>query len=81
MTKSDLPLGVITALPTPFRNGEVDYQALKRIIDYQIENGAKGVVVLGTTGEAPTVSESEREEIVKFTSKMIAGAKLKQQKY
>lgn len=71
MQKNVLPYGVITALPTPFKGGEVDFLALGRIIDYQIENGADGILVLGTTGEAPTVSEGEREEIVKFAHKAI----------
>ena len=71
MIKNKLPFGVLCALPTPFKDGEVDYGALGRIIDYQIKEGADGLVLLGTTGEAPTVSEYEREEIVKFASKVI----------
>lgn len=66
-----LPYGVLTALPTPFKNGEVDYRSLERLIEYQIENGADGLVVLGTTGEAPTISEDEREKIVKFARDVI----------
>ena len=72
MQKSILPYGVLTALPTPFKDGKVDYHSLGRLIEYQIENGIDGIVILGTTGEAPTVSEQEREEIVKFASKNIA---------
>lgn len=70
MEKSILPYGVLTALPTPFKDGMVDYQAFGRLIEYQIENGANGIVVLGTTGEAPTVSEEERKEIVKFAHRV-----------
>ncbi len=73
MQKNILPFGVITALPTPFKGGEVDCLALGHVIEYQIENGADAIVVLGTTGEAPTVSESEREEIVKFSSEVVKG--------
>ena len=71
MQKSILPYGVLTALPTPFKDGRVDYASFGRIIEYQIENGVDGLVVLGTTGEAPTVSEGEREEIVKYASTVI----------
>ncbi len=71
MEKHILPFVVLCALPTPFKNGKVDYGALGRIIDYQIKEGADGLVLLGTTGEAPTVGESEREEIIKFASKAI----------
>ena len=66
-----LPYGVITALPTPFRGGRVDYVSFGRIIEYQIENGVDGLVVLGTTGEAPTVGEAEREELVKFANDVV----------
>ena len=57
--------GVYTALVTPFLdNGYVDYEALERILDMQLDAGVAGVVVLGTTGECPTLMPNEREQIV-----------------
>ena len=47
--------GVITALVTPFRNGAVDEEALRRLVDDQIAAGIDGLVPVGTTGESPTL--------------------------
>ena len=55
--------GVITALITPFKNGSVDYDSLKELVQSQLTNGIDGFVVHGTTGESPTVTDSEREKI------------------
>ena len=63
--------GCATALVTPFKNGEVDYLSLGTLIDFQIENGADAIVVLGTTGEAPTIKETERAEIIEFSREKI----------
>src|SRR5512142_2208603 len=57
--------GVITAIVTPFRNGEVDEEALRRLVDEQIRAGVDGFVPVGTTGESPTVSNEEHIRIVK----------------
>ena len=55
--------GAITALVTPFtRNGGVNYDKLAELIEFQIENGAAGIVLLGTTGEAPTIRPDEAEQ-------------------
>lgn len=60
------------ALVTPFgKNGEVNYYSLKRLIDFQISNGTKALIILGTTGESATISESEREKIIKFCVCMV----------
>jgi 4-hydroxy-tetrahydrodipicolinate synthase len=57
--------GCMTALITPFdRKLEVDYEGLRKLIRLQISNKASGVVVLGTTGESPTIREPERKRIV-----------------
>ena len=60
--KEKVFFGSATALVTPFDGGEIDYGALGRLIEYQIENKTDALVLLGTTGEAPTISEKEREE-------------------
>ena len=48
--------GSIPALVTPFRDGAIDEDAFRRLVDWQIENGSKALVPCGTTGEAPTIS-------------------------
>ncbi|MBR1968631.1 MAG: dihydrodipicolinate synthase family protein, partial [Clostridia bacterium] len=50
--------GTCTAAITPFTQDGVDYDALGRLIEYQIENGIDALTILGTTGEAPCVSDS-----------------------
>ncbi len=65
--------GVYTALVTPFRNGEVDYPALGRILERQVAAGVAGVVPVGTTGESPTLSCREHLDVIAFTIKTIAG--------
>ncbi len=62
--------GVFTALVTPFNNGEVDYDSLKKNVEFQINNGITGLLALGTTGETPTLSEEEEEKIVKTVVKI-----------
>lgn len=69
--KNTLFLGVGTAVVTPFRNGGIDYEAFGNLIDFQIENKVDAIVVLGTTGESATVSESERYEIIAFAKRRI----------
>ncbi len=60
--------GVHTALITPFtQEGYVDQAALKRLIDFQIENGIDGLVPCGTTGESPTLSHEEHDRVIKLT--------------
>ena len=73
--------GSIPALITPFKNGEIDKKALENLVEWQIEEGSNGLVAVGTTGESPTLSHEEHQEvieiIVKTTKKrvpVIAGA-------
>lgn len=61
------------ALVTPFNDGKVDYDALKRIIEFQIENNTDAIIVCGTTGEASTMSVSEKIQVVEFTKKCVNG--------
>lgn len=55
--------GVISALVTPFKNGEVDYASLEKLVQYQLNQKINGFVVNGTTGESPTLSKSEVRKI------------------
>ncbi len=57
--------GYITALITPFRNGEIDWKAYDNLIEWQIEQGISGLVPCGTTGESPTLSHDEHMAVVK----------------
>ncbi len=66
--------GSATALITPFKDGVIDYGALKAIIKHQIENGTDALVVAGTTGEAPTLRDDEHIELIRFTVKEARGA-------
>ena len=60
--------GTGVALVTPFKeNGDVDFDALERVINYVIDNGVEYLVSLGTTGETPTLSKEEKKEIAQFT--------------
>ena len=65
--------GTCTAAITPFTNDGVDYDALARQIEYQIKNDIDAICILGTTGEAPTITDAEYEKIAKFSYDQIAG--------
>ena len=66
--------GLATALITPFRkDGSVDFDAYERLLEYQLKGGVDALLVLGTTGEPPTLSDKEKEEIIKFAVKVIGG--------
>jgi 4-hydroxy-tetrahydrodipicolinate synthase len=56
--------GTFTALVTPFRNGGIDAAAFEKLIESQIAAGISGVVAVGTTGESPTLSHEERQELI-----------------
>ena len=57
--------GSYTALVTPFRDGQVDYEAFEALIEQQVSAGIDGIVPVGTTGESPTVNQSEHIDIIK----------------
>ena len=57
--------GTFTALVTPFRNDSVDFDALTKLIESQIAAGVTGIVAVGTTGEAPTLSHDERHAVIR----------------
>ena len=65
--------GTCTAAITPFTEDGVDYKSFARQIEYQIENGIDALCVLGTTGEAPTITDKEYDSIAKFAYDQIAG--------
>ncbi|GIM29113.1 4-hydroxy-tetrahydrodipicolinate synthase 2 [Clostridium polyendosporum] len=59
--------GVFVPLITPFKNDKVDFNSYKRMIDFYLSKGVHGLIPLGTTGESPTVSDEEYEEIIEKT--------------
>ncbi len=65
--------GLYTAIITPFKNNEVDYDALKALVEAQIAAGVDGVVPVGTTGESPTLTHSEHMEVIRRTIEFAAG--------
>ena len=66
--------GMATALVTPMTTtGSVDYDALARLIEFQIEEGIHALVAVGTTGESATLSNQERAEVIRFVVNRVAG--------
>ena len=51
---------------SPFKNGQLDFNSLQKLLDQQVQGGVDGYVVNGTTGESPTLKAAEREEMLKF---------------
>ena len=59
--------GMATAIVTPMTPTDIDYEALGRFIDFQIENGINAIVVMGTTGENATIEYEDQKEVIRFT--------------
>lgn len=65
--------GSMTAIVTPFKNGKVDETALRNLIEWQIKEGTSAIVPCGTTGESATITEQEREKIIKTCVEQSSG--------
>src|ERR1700757_3590315 len=65
--------GSFTALVTPFKNGSVDEKAFRELVDWQIAEGTKGLVPVGTTGESPTLSHEEHRNVVEWCVEQARG--------
>lgn len=65
--------GSMPALVTPFKDGAVDVDTLKSLVDWHIEQGSHGLVPVGTTGESPTLTHEEHEMVVSEVVKAAAG--------
>src|SRR5438270_8093680 len=63
-TKGEQFAGLTVALVTPFRNGDVDYDRLNRLVDWHVEQGTDCLAPVGTTGESPTLDHDEHERVI-----------------
>ena len=65
--------GSMVALVTPFKGGEVDWDAFGKLIEFQITGGTQGLIPCGTTGESPTLGFEEHDKVIEFTVQKSAG--------
>ena len=65
--------GSIPALITPFKNGALDIETLKKLVDWHVNEGSHGLVPVGTTGESPTLTHREHEIVIEEVVKAAAG--------
>ena len=73
MRKTTIFKGMATAMVTPMTATGVDYEALGRFIDFQLDSGINALVAVGTTGESATLSPQERNEVIRFTVDRVNG--------
>ena len=71
--KKALFQGACTALITPFKDGKIDYISLKKLIEFQIEQGVDALLINGTTGESATLTECEKRELISFAVREVGG--------
>ncbi|RYG72549.1 4-hydroxy-tetrahydrodipicolinate synthase [Lentibacillus lipolyticus] len=65
---------VLTAMVTPFdQNGDIDFDATRTLVNYLIANGSDGLVVAGTTGESPTLTDTEKLDLFRFVAQVANG--------
>lgn len=72
-TRGELFAGVTVAIVTPFRNGEVDWDDLGKLVDWHCEQGTDALAPCGTTGESPTLTHDENERVVAFVCERARG--------
>ena len=65
--------GTYTAIVTPFRDGEIDVPALEALVEGQVADAVNGIIAVGTTGESPTLSAAEREQVIRITLEVAKG--------
>jgi 4-hydroxy-tetrahydrodipicolinate synthase len=73
VTKGEKFAGLSVALVTPFQSGQVDFQALARLVDWHVEQGTDCLVPVGTTGESPTLDHEEHERVIAAVCERAAG--------
>lgn len=72
-TKGEMFAGLTVALVTPFKNGAVDEAALRRLVDWHVEQGTNGLCPVGTTGESPTLTHEEHNRVIAVVCQHAAG--------
>jgi 4-hydroxy-tetrahydrodipicolinate synthase len=72
-TRGEAFAGLTVALVTPFRDGAVDYEGLRELVDWHVEQGTDCVAPVGTTGESPTLSHEEHERVIAIVVEQAAG--------
>jgi 4-hydroxy-tetrahydrodipicolinate synthase len=72
-SRGDLFAGLTVAIVTPFRNGDVDFDELGRLIDWHVEQGTDALAPVGTTGESPTLDHEEHERVIAFVVEKARG--------
>ena len=70
--KNTIFKGMATAIVTPMTADDIDYEALGRFLDFQIENGINAIVVMGTTGENATIEPEDQTKVIRFTVEKVA---------
>ena len=69
--KKSLFIGCGTALVTPFTEDGINFEELKRLLEFQIEQGVDSIIICGTTGESSTMSIQEKKDVIEFTVKVV----------
>src|SRR5260370_11487031 len=72
-TKGEMFAGVTVALVTPFRDGAIDFRALRALVDWHVEQGTDCLAPVGTTGESPTLDHGEHERVIAAVVERAAG--------
>ena len=72
-TKGEQFAGVTVALVTPFRGGDIDWDELRRLVDWHAEQGTDGLAPVGTTGESPTLDHDEHERVIAAVAEQARG--------
>jgi 4-hydroxy-tetrahydrodipicolinate synthase len=72
-TRGELFAGVTVAIVTPFKNGDIDWDALGKLVDWHVSEGTNTLAPCGTTGESPTLTHDENERVVAFVCERAAG--------
>ena len=71
--KNTIFTGMATAIVTPMTETGIDYDALGRLIEFQIESGINAIVVMGTTGENATIEPADQEKVIRYTVEKVGG--------
>jgi len=65
--------GIATALVTPFKENQIDFESLEKLLRWQLDQGIQGFVVHGTTGESPTLTPAEKQKVFQFVQSYVSG--------